>query len=175
MPFAALNADPVVMAHFPALLTRDESDAQMDRCADQLRRRGYGLWAVQIRATSEFVGFLGLAVPSWKAAFTPCTEVGWRLARSAWGHGYATEAATAVLETAFGQLELDEVVSFTTTDNLPSQRVMQRIGMRRDPSEDFDHPRVEDGPWRRHVLYRLSRASWELRRDITPSQHRPSV
>jgi RimJ/RimL family protein N-acetyltransferase len=172
-PFAALNNDPLVMAHFPALLTRVESDTLMDRCADQLRRNGHGLWAVQVRASSEFIGFVGLAVPGWEAAFTPCTEIGWRLARSAWGQGYASEAAGEVLATAFDHLGLDEVVSFTTTDNLPSQHVMQRIGMTRDPSEDFDHPRVDDGPWRRHVLYRIGKAEWERDRAITPSRHRP--
>jgi RimJ/RimL family protein N-acetyltransferase len=173
MPFAALNDDPLVMAHFPAVLTRVESDTLMDRCAYQLRRNGHGLWAVQIRASSEFIGFVGLAVPSWEAAFTPCTEIGWRLARSAWGQGYASEAADAVLATAFDHLGLDEVVSFTTTDNLPSQHVMQRIGMTRDPSEDFDHPHVDHGPWRRHVLYRISKPEWERDRAIRSCPHRP--
>jgi ribosomal-protein-alanine N-acetyltransferase len=163
-PFAALNADPLVMEHFPASLTRDQSDAMADRCARQLQRDGYGLWAVEIRASGEFIGFVGLAVPAWESAFTPCTEVGWRLARSAWGHGYATEAANASVATAFGRLGLDEVVSFTTTRNQRSQRVMERIGMQRDPAEDFDHPRVADGPHRRHVLYRLSRDDWDRAR-----------
>lgn len=166
-PFAAMNADPLVMAHFPGMLTQDESDALMDRCAGQLERDGYGLWAVQTRANSDFVGFVGLSAPTWDAAFTPCTEIGWRLARSAWGHGLATEAALSVLATAFGELKLDEVVSFTTTRNLPSRRVMQRIGMTHDPSEDFDHPRVIDGPLRRHVLYRLSKAEWDLSQPMT--------
>jgi RimJ/RimL family protein N-acetyltransferase len=161
-PFAALNADPLVMAHFPSRLTQSESDALMDRCVAQIERRGYGLWAVQTRAGGDFIGFVGLAVPTWEAKFTPCTEIGWRLARSAWGHGYATEAANTVLATAFGLLKLEEVVSFTTTHNLPSRRVMERIGMTRDPSEDFDHPRVTEGPMRRHVLYRLSKADWQL-------------
>jgi RimJ/RimL family protein N-acetyltransferase len=154
-PFAALNADPSVMEYFPGPLDRGQSDALVDRCVERLRRDGYGLWAVEIRTSGEFIGFVGLAVPSWEAAFTPCTEIGWRLARSAWGHGYATEAARAALTTAFGPAGLDEVVSFTTTGNLRSQKVMQRLGMRRDPSEDFDHPQVTDGPFRRHVLYRL--------------------
>jgi RimJ/RimL family protein N-acetyltransferase len=154
-PFAALNADPSVMEYYPAVLNRTESDAMVDRCVEQLRRDGYGQWAVEVRASGEFIGFVGLAAPSWKAAFTPCTEIGWRLARSAWGHGYATEAARAALATAFGPAGLHEVVSFTTTGNLRSQKVMQRLGMTRDPAEDFDHPLVIDGPLRRHVLYRL--------------------
>lgn len=168
-PFAALNSDPLVMEHFPAPLNRDQSDALMGRCVEQLQRDGNGRWAVQIRASGEFIGFVGLAMPGWEAAFTPCTEIGWRLARSAWGHGYATEAANTVLARAFGPLGLDEVVSFTTTHNLRSQRVMQRIGMTHGLSEDFDHPRVADGPLRRHVLYRLSKTDWEGRpADVPP-------
>ena len=170
-PFAALNADPLVMEHFPALLTRDQSDALMGRCIEQIECHGYGLWAVEVRTSGEFIGFVGLAVPTWEAAFTPCTEIGWRLARSAWGHGYATEAANAALATAFGVVGLDEVVSFTTTRNLRSQRVMERIGVTRDPSEDFDHPHVAEGPLRRHVLYRISRADWERRGYDSPGWH----
>ena len=162
-PFAALNADPLVMEHFPATLTCDQSDAMVDRCAEQIELNGYGLWAVEVRATGEFIGFVGLAVPAWEGAFTPCTEVGWRLARSSWGHGYATEAATGALATAFGPVGLHEVVSFTPTGNLRSQRVMQRIGMTRDPSGDFDHPGVASGPLRGHVLYRVTRPDWERR------------
>lgn len=170
-PFAALNADPLVMEHFPDLLTRDQSDEMMDRCVEQIRCDGYGLWAVEVRTSGEFIGFVGLANPSWDASFTPCTEVGWRLARSAWGYGYATEAAKAALATAFGPVGLDEVVSFTTIRNLRSQKVMKRIGMTRDPSADFDHPGVAAGPLRRHVLYRISRTSWKRRepRPVTPA------
>jgi RimJ/RimL family protein N-acetyltransferase len=160
VPFAAMNADPEVMRHFPALLRRDESEALVDGFMDRLRLDGYGLWAVEVRATNQFIGFVGLAVPSWDAPFAPCTEVGWRLAASAWGHGYATEAATAAITTAFDQAALDEVVSFTTTSNLRSQKVMRRLGMTHNPAEDFDHPLVVEGSLRRHVLYRLSRASW---------------
>jgi RimJ/RimL family protein N-acetyltransferase len=163
-PFAALNADPVVMEHLLTVLTRDQSDALMDRCVEQIQTDGYGLWALEVRTNGEFIGFVGLAAPRWEAAFTPCTEIGWRLARSAWGHGYATEAANAALATAFGPVGLAEVVSFTTTGNVRSQHVMQRIGMKRDPSEDFDHPRVPAGPLRRHVLYRISRAEFRRRR-----------
>ena len=169
-PFAALNADPLVMEQFPAILTRDQSDAMVDRCVEQIECNGYGLWAVEVRPTGEFIGFVGLARPTWGAAFTPCTEIGWRLARSAWGHGYATEAATAALATAFGPVGLDEMVSFTTTGNLRSQRVMQRLGMTRDPSEDFDHPHVADGPLRRHVLYRIRRVDWN---SAGPGQNHP--
>jgi RimJ/RimL family protein N-acetyltransferase len=171
--FAALNTDPLVMEHFPAILSREQSDAMVDRCVEHIERNGYGLWAVAVRTTGQLIGFVGLAVPTWEAAFTPCTEIGWRLARSAWGLGYATEAATAALATAFGPVGLDEVVSFTTTGNLRSQHVMQRLGMTRDPSEDFDHPRVADGPLRRHVLYRISRSGWD-RRESRRSAPAPS-
>ena len=148
-PFAALNADPVVMEHFPATLTRAESDALVDRIEAHFDEHGYGLWAVE--AHGAFVGFTGLAWQTYEASFTPALEVGWRLRRSAWGSGYATEAATAAL--ARGLEDVDSVVSTTALTNLRSQRVMQRIGMRR--ALEFEHPRVPDGhPLRPHVLYR---------------------
>jgi RimJ/RimL family protein N-acetyltransferase len=156
LPFAALNADLEVMRHFPATLTEAESNAFAYRNAAHIEVRGYGLWAVEERATGEFVGMVGLNRPQWDAHFTPCTEVGWRLARSAWGRGYATEAARAALAVAFGPLGLPEVVSFTVVANTPSRAVMARLGMTRDPAEDFDHPTLDPGsPYARHVLYRL--------------------
>jgi ribosomal-protein-alanine N-acetyltransferase len=162
-PFAALNADPEVMRHFPAPLTRAESDAMADRVARQLDERGWGLWVVDLDAArspeERFLGFVGLAVPRFEAHFTPAVEIGWRLARAAWGKGYATEAAYAVLDHAFGPLGLEEVVSFTTVGNARSRAVMERIGMHRDPADDFDHPLLpEASPLRRHVLYRLTAA-----------------
>ena len=149
-PFAALNADPEVMEHFPATLTREQSDAFVDRAAVAIASRGWGLWAVE--ADTGFVGFVGLNEPG----FMPGVEVGWRLARTAWGHGYATEAARAAVAYGFHQLGLAEIVSFTSTTNVRSQRVMQRLGMTHDPADDFDHPRVDDPRLRRHVLYRLA-------------------
>jgi RimJ/RimL family protein N-acetyltransferase len=155
-PFARLNADPVVMEHFPAPQSRAESDAAARRFQTTIERDGYGLWALEVRGGDDFIGFVGLAVPRWDLPFMPCTEIGWRLARSAWGNGYATEAALAVLDCAFGTIGLDQVVSFTATTNLRSQRVMERIGMHRDPGEDFDHPALPEGHrLRRHVLYRI--------------------
>jgi ribosomal-protein-alanine N-acetyltransferase len=155
-PFAALNADPEVMEHFPALLSRDESDALVGRIEEGFEERGFGLWAVEAEGT--FIGFTGLTVPRFTAGFTPCVEIGWRLARRAWGYGYATEAATAALGDAFGRLGLEEVVSFTAVQNLRSQAVMRRIGMSRDLAGDFDHPVLPEGsPLRRHVLYRIRR------------------
>jgi RimJ/RimL family protein N-acetyltransferase len=161
-PFAALNADPAVMEHFPALQTREQSDSLIDRNIPELDERGWGLWALEVKDTGEFIGFTGLNVPTFDAPFLPGVEIGWRLAKGAWGNGYASEAARAALAYGFGPAELGGIVSFTATTNLPSQRVMQRIGMVRDEAGDFDHPRVEEGHrLRRHVLYRINRAQWE--------------
>ncbi len=155
-PFAALNADPVVMEHFPAPLARAQSDDLVERIEAGFEWRGYGLWALEVRASGEFIGFTGLEEPSFEAHFTPAVEVGWRLARSAWGRGYATEAAGAALRFGFDRVGLAEIVSFTSAVNLRSRAVMERIGMSRDPDGDFDHPEIPDGdPLRRHVLYRI--------------------
>lgn len=164
-PFAALNADPQVMEFFPKVLTRAESDAVAGRIRDHFARHGFGLWAVEAPGAADFVGFVGLAVPSFEAHFTPCVEIGWRLAREHWGHGYATEAATAALAFAFGDRALEEIVAFTVPANIPSRRVMGRLGMRRLPADDFEHPAIAAGhPLRSHVLYRLRRADWKPRR-----------
>jgi RimJ/RimL family protein N-acetyltransferase len=148
-----------VMEHFPSTMTREESDAYVDRVSAVIEERGWGTWAVEVVATGEFIGYVGLNEPRFEAHFTPAVEIGWRLARSAWGHGYATEAARAVLSFAFDELELDEVVSFTTVENRRSRRVMERIGMSYDIDGDFDHPNVTEERVRPHVLYRLRRAS----------------
>ena len=146
-PFAALNADPEVMEHFPSTLTRDESDDVVERIRAGFAQHGFGWWAVEVVATGRFVGFTGLSVPRFHASWMeereqPVVEVGWRLARSAWGHGYATEAARACLDLAFGELGRREVVSFTTVSNVRSQAVMRRLGMQR--LARYDHP-VEGG------------------------------
>jgi RimJ/RimL family protein N-acetyltransferase len=160
-PFAALNADPVVMEQFPAPLRREESDDLADRIAADIDERGWGLWAVEITGTATFAGFIGLNPATFDAPFTPAVEVGWRLAREHWGHGYATEGARAALAFGFDALALEEIVSFTTHGNARSRRVMERLGMRRDPADDFDNPNVADNhELRRHVLYRLDRATW---------------
>ncbi|NVI86020.1 GNAT family N-acetyltransferase [Actinomadura sp. BRA 177] len=165
-PFAALNADPEVMEHFPAPLTRAESDAMVDRIEARFAESGFGWWALEVAGTGEFIGFTGLSVPRFDAHFTPAVEIGWRLARSAWGHGYATEAAFRALSYAFDEAHLDEVVSFTSAPNLKSQAVMKRIGMTYDPSDDFEHPLVPEGHrLRRHVLYRLTTTAWK---DVRP-------
>lgn len=155
-PFAAMNADPVVMEHFVSPLTREESDGFVDRIEAHFDRHGWGLWAVEITDTAEFAGYVGLAPATFDAHFTPTVEVGWRLAAHAWGHGYASEAARAAVDDGFARARLPEIVSFTAKTNVRSQRVMERIGMVRDPSGDFDHPNVPPGhPVRPHVLYRF--------------------
>lgn len=154
-PFAALNADPVVMEHFPTTLTRAESDRLVERIEDAFAARGFGLWALEVRATGEFVGFTGLSVPRFDAFFTPAVEVGWRLARDAWGKGYASEAAHEALRVGFEEHALPEIVSFTSVGNTRSRAVMERIGMTLD--REFDHPALPEGDaLRRHVLYRIS-------------------
>ena len=160
-PFASLNADPEVMRYFPAPLAASDSDRFLDRMTAASTEHGFGLWALELRATGEFIGMTGLAHHSFPAHFNPSWEVGWRLARSAWGSGYATEAARAALRFGFIEAGLDEVVSMTSVLNLPSRRVMRRIGLHRDPADDFEHPRVPEGsPLKPHVLYRLTRDEW---------------
>jgi RimJ/RimL family protein N-acetyltransferase len=157
-PFAALNADERVVAFLPGPLSREESDARAAQIRDHFARRGFGLWAVEAPGVAPFLGFVGLSVPGFDAPFTPCVEIGWRLAFEHWGFGYATEAARAAVRFGFDQLDLDEIVSFTVPANLRSRAVMERLGMRRSPDEDFDHPRLPEGHrLRRHVLYRLAR------------------
>jgi RimJ/RimL family protein N-acetyltransferase len=156
-PFADLNADPEVMEYFPAALTREQSDDLVEKIEAGFERDGFGLWALEVRESGEFVGFAGLAAPTFEAHFTPAVEVGWRLARRAWGNGYATEAGRAALDFGFERAGLGEVVSFTALGNARSRAVMERLGMSHDPGDDFDHPDLpEDDPMRRHVLYRLA-------------------
>jgi RimJ/RimL family protein N-acetyltransferase len=155
-PFAAMNADPEVMRHFPAALDRSQSDALAQRFRDHTAAAQVPMWAVEVPGAAQFIGFVGLMRATFAAPFTPAVEIGWRLARPYWNRGYATEGARAVLTFAFDTLRLPEVVSFTAAINLPSRRVMEKLGMRHDPAEDFDHPRVPAGsPVRRHVLYRI--------------------
>lgn len=155
-PFRALNADPRVMEFFPAPLTPEETDETMGRIEQHLDRYGFGLFAAELIETQEFIGFAGLNVPGFEAPFMPAVEIGWRLAFDYWGRGLATESAVGVARYAFETLQLPSLVSFTSTGNLRSRRVMEKIGMVHDPNDDFDHPRLPEGhPLRRHVLYRL--------------------
>ncbi|MBS0369748.1 MAG: GNAT family N-acetyltransferase [Proteobacteria bacterium] len=159
-PFAALNADPRVMAHFPSTLDRTASDAIAERSEALIAERGWGFWAVERRDSGDFIGFVGLNVPTAALPFSPCVEIGWRLVHAAWGQGLASEAARAALTAGFETLGLAEIVSFTALSNRRSQAVMERLGMRRT-AEDFDHPVLPEGhPLRRHCLYRLNADGW---------------
>ena len=160
LPYSILNADPEVMRHFPSMLSAQQSDEMVDRMARAWATLGFGLWAVERLDSHAFIGFVGLSRPSW--ASTPCVEVGWRLAHQHWGNGFAPEAARAALAFGFDHVVLPdyEIVSFTTTRNVKSQRVMQKIGMRIDPEREFDHPLLPHWDERRHVLYCIDRPTW---------------
>lgn len=159
-PFAALNADAEVMRHFPAPLTRGQSDAMADRMHQLIEERGWGFWAAEHRDSGELMGFIGLHIPAPDLPCSPCVEIGWRLARPFWGQGLASEGAHAALAHGFGALCLPSIVSFTALSNLRSQAVMQRLGMQRE-AHDFEHPALAEGhALRRHCLYRISRAQW---------------
>ncbi len=162
-PYALLNADSQVMRHFPATLTREQSDQMVDRMVAAWDARSFGLWAVERLDSGGFIGFVGLAAPNWETDFTPCVEVGWRLAVAHWGQGFAPEAARVALAFGFEHVDLpnDEIVSFTTKQNLSSQRVMQKIGMSLDPSREFDHPLTPGWAQQRHVVYCIDRARWQ--------------
>jgi RimJ/RimL family protein N-acetyltransferase len=164
-PFAAINADEQVMELMPGTLTRAESDGYIDSIEAHFDEHGYGLWALELRDGGELIGLTGLNTVAFAAHFTPAVEIGWRLARSAWGSGYASEAARATLRFGFEQAGLPQIVSMTTELNVPSQTVMQRIGMSRDPADDFEHPLARPAHLRRHVLYRLTVEAWLVERD----------
>ena len=156
-PFSAMNADPNVMRYFPRTLAPAETREMMNRNDAHFERHGFGFWAVEMQATGEFAGFIGLGVPGFAAHFTPCVEIGWRLASSFWNRGIATEGARAILDRAFHTYQLREIIAFTTVTNLPSRRVMEKIGMTYNPRDNFLHPNIEEGdPLRPHVLYRRS-------------------
>jgi RimJ/RimL family protein N-acetyltransferase len=155
-PFATLNADPRVMEHFVSTLSREQSDALASEFQEAFDRNGFGFWVVEVPGLAAFAGFIGFSVPRFQAHFTPCIEIGWRLSADCWGRGYATEGAGAALRFGFDTLQLGEIVATTTPRNVRSRRVMEKIGMVRNPADDFDHPLVPDGhSLRRHVLYRL--------------------
>lgn len=159
-PFAALNSDPRVMQFFPALLDRAASDAMAERIESLIAARGWGFWAAELKSTGDFIGFVGLHVPAPELPFSPCVEIGWRLAFSHWGKGYATEAAQGALRIAFAVIGLPEIVSFTASCNERSRAVMQRLKMR-EAAECFEHPQVPPGSrLREHCLYRLTREQW---------------
>ncbi|HSW04970.1 GNAT family N-acetyltransferase [Aquabacterium sp.] len=156
-PFAAMNADPEVMRYFPALWPPEMSNTAIDIWCAQFAQQGWSNWAVELSGSGEFIGFIGLSVPRRPLPFSPCVEIGWRLARAHWHQGYATEGARAALGIGFERLGLAEIVSFTTLTNRPSRAVMERIGMH-NANADFEHPGVPEGhALRPHCLYRMSR------------------
>ena len=157
-PFAAMNADARVMEFFRSLLSRTESDAFVDRIQKHFAEHHFGLWAIEVVGVAPFIGFAGLANASFRSRFTPCVEVGWRLAFEYWGYGYATEAAKLAIHYGFDEHAFSEIVSYTSTANLRSRAVMERLGMHRDPADDFDYPGLPpEHPLSKHVLYRLRR------------------
>ena len=158
---ASMNVDDEVMRYFPDRPDHEKSARMLTRIMATMERHGFGFWALERLEDNGFVGFAGLLCPAFHTHFTPCIEVGWRLKRSSWGQGYATEAGQASLDFAFDRLGIDEVVSMAVVDNLPSRRVMERLGMTRRPEDDFSHPKLPfDHPLRPHVLYRLNRQTW---------------
>lgn len=164
LPFAELNADPEVMRYFPSVLSLEQSNALIDKAIGKTEKDGFCFSPIEEKAGGTFLGFVGLSVPAYDRPlpFDPCVEVGWRLSRKAWGRGYASEAARAWLRFGFEILGLEEIVSFTAEGNQASRKVMERIGLTRDPKDDFDHPMIPAGhALQRHVLYRLDRKRWQ--------------
>lgn len=160
-PFAELNADPEVMEYFPSTVSESESHQFIQRVTAKIEESGWGFWAVELKDSNDYIGFVGLSNPASKLPFTPCTEIGWRLAKRYWGKGYATEAAQAALKFAFENLSIDEVVSFTSVQNKRSQAVMKNINMT-DTCQNFMHPSIPVGnELQEHVLFKITRAEWE--------------
>jgi len=158
--FAVLNSDPEVMEYFPALLSREESNAMAEKCKSLISERGWGLWAVELKSSGKFIGFVGLHTPKPNLSFSPCVEIGWRLLKEFWGKGYATEAAQEALVYAFNTLKLNEVVSFTTISNSRSRSVMGRLGFS-NTHQNFEHPDIEKGhSLSAHVLYKITKQEW---------------
>ena len=150
--FAEMNMDKNVMGFFPSTLSNDETITMVERIKKFLSENNFGLWATEIKQTKEFIGFVGLSIPRSQSDFTPCVEIGWRLAHKYWGYGYATEAGAACLEYGLNELRLNEIVSFTSVQNLRSINVMEKIGM--EYVKNFEHPLIEDGHrLKKHVLY----------------------
>ncbi len=160
--FASINADPDVMRYFPRMLSAKESDYMVQRHQRLIAERGWGFWALEMIKERKFIGFVGLNSPDYDLPFTPCVEIGWRLAREHWGQGYATEAAKASLGIAFDKLNLSEVYSFTPVSNTKSLAVMERLGMN-NTNKNFNHPKIPgNSPLREHVLYKIDRKAWTI-------------
>lgn len=159
--FAKMNADARVMEYFPSVLSREESDSLAEKIQKELIEKEYGLWAVEVSGVAPFVGFVGLHYQDFPAAFTPCIEIGWRLTHEHWGKGYALEAAEKVVDYAFNILRLEEIVSFTTSNNKRSWNLMEKLGMTHNPEDDFYHTKIpKDHPMAFHVLYKLKNPNY---------------
>ncbi len=157
----AINQDPKVMEYFPSLQNLEMTKNFIDKVNTHFENHGYSLYASARKDTKEFIGFIGLLIADFESHFTPATEIGWRLSSNHWGQGFATEGAKAVLDYAFRELKIPEIVSFTAAGNSKSIKVMQKIGLQHNERDDFDHPKLEDtSPLKRHVLYRLSREKY---------------
>jgi len=158
--YATMSGDPRVREFYPDLLTREQCAASMRHIQEHFARNGFGMWAAELTDGAPCIGFIGLQIPAFDAPFTPCVEIGWYLAHEHWGRGYATEGARAALAFGFESLGLKEIVAMTTVSNARSRHVMEKLGMTRNPTDDFDHPNVPAGhPLRRHVLYRVGTRS----------------
>ena len=165
LPYAKLNADQRVMEFMLGTMTEEETHQSIERTKKHFDAHGFGRWAVEVAESEKFIGFVGINIPPYTLPFSPCVEVAWRVCADEWGKGYAPEAANEAMRDGFERVGLQEIVSFTTLINLKSRRVMEKLGMRYCPAEDFDHPMVPEGHrLRRHVLYRMSKADWSLRR-----------
>jgi RimJ/RimL family protein N-acetyltransferase len=164
LPYATLNADQRVMEFMLGTMTEEETRQSIENIEKQFDAHGFGRWAVEIAKSEKFIGFVGINIPTYTLPFSPCVEVAWRICANEWGKGYAPEAAKEAMRDGFERVGLQEIVSFTTLTNLKSRRVMEKLGMQYCPAEDFDHPMVAEGHHlRRHVLYRMTKADWNLR------------
>lgn len=162
-PLCRLNSDSHVMEFLLTPLSHEESKARLDVYSRHISDNGWGLWAVSVPGVSDFIGWIGLWPISFESHFTPAIEVGWRLLPEFWGYGYATEGAKAALQYGFDILKLDEIVAITVPANVRSRRVMEKLGMHTDPSDNFEHPKVPAGhPLKEHVLYRLKHTEIKL-------------
>ena len=160
-PFTKLNQDTEVMEYFPNILSAEETIALIEKIKNKFSMQGFGWYAAELKENHKFIGFIGLNIPDFKADFTPCVEIGWRLAHEYWGHGLAVEGAKKCLEIGFNEFNLNEIVSFTTKNNHRSERVMQKLGMIYDAASDFHHPKLaSEHPLSLHVLYRITRLLW---------------
>ncbi len=161
-PFARMNADPMVMEFFPRRLTENDSNHLVDRFQKHFETSGFGFYAVELKKTGDFMGFAGLQAVEMAVPFTPAVEIAWRLDYEYWGKGYATEAAQTVLGHGFTELKLKEIVAYAVHDNSRAIKLIEKIGMKRDPKMDFDYPHLpKDHPLGRFVLYRMAKKQYQ--------------